>query len=111
MRQALRVPDSLARWGGEEFVIALKNTDISGAKVVAERILNEVRGLAIETPSGVIKLTISIGVATFDPQDSTETMIDRADRALYAAKAGGRDRMMVGPAMSELAQPRTKEAP
>ncbi len=111
LRQVLRVPDSLARWGGEEFVIALKSTDLAGAQVVAERILGEVRALAIETPSGVIKATLSIGVTAFDPQDSMETMIERADRALYAAKAGGRDRMVVAPIPSAPAPRPTKETP
>ena len=95
LRKQLRIPDSPARWGGEEFVVALKNTDGPGAAVVAERILNAIRALEIALPETTLRITASIGVATTLPGQSANAVIDRADRAMYAAKLGGRNRVCV----------------
>ena len=91
----LRVPDSPARWGGEEFVVALKNTDGPGAVVVGERILNAIRALEIPLPEKTLRITASIGVATAVPGESANAVIDRADQAMYAAKLEGRNRVRV----------------
>jgi two-component system cell cycle response regulator len=91
----LRTPDVAARWGGEEFVIALTSTDAAGAKVVAERLRLAVAELAICYESKVIPLSASFGVATLRPNESLESLVDRADRAMYTAKAGGRNRVVI----------------
>jgi diguanylate cyclase (GGDEF)-like protein len=92
----VRESDLLARYGGEEFTAILWQTDGVGARVVAERILHAIRALEIphaESPLG--RVTTSIGVAAAkalsiaDPQ----ALVKAADRALYAAKTGGRDRI------------------
>ncbi len=94
----VRENDLLARYGGEEFTAILYKTDASGAAVVAERVLNAIRALDIphaESPRG--RVTASIGVAgckaltLSDPQ----TLLKAADRALYAAKTAGRDRIHI----------------
>lgn len=102
-RQVLRRPtDLVARYGGEEFVILLPATDQAGAMQVAERLRRAVMAAAIAhaaTPGG--QLTISVGVAEARP-DVTEdpgTLFQEADRALYAAKRGGRNTVRAGPAV------------
>jgi len=93
-----RSGDHLARFGGEEFAIVLPNTDVSGAMELAEQVRLAVRAAAMvhEEAAGGI-LTVSIGCATASPQrDEDATMLlALADRALYQAKRGGRDRVEV----------------
>jgi diguanylate cyclase (GGDEF)-like protein len=110
----VRESDMLARYGGEEFTAILWQTDASGAAVVAERVLNAIRALDVphaESPLG--RVTASIGVAgckalaIADPQ----TLLKAADRALYAAKTAGRDRIHIdslGGAAATLAQPEAR---
>lgn len=84
----LRAPDVLARWGGEEFVVVLRHYTLADALVRAE----QVRAVVADTDfPGVGPVTISIGAAEFDPQTDLETWLDQADRAMYAAKAAGRN--------------------
>ena len=91
----LRRPDLLGRYGGEEFVALLPDTDPAQARLVAERIRASVSA-ASELPA----CSVSIGVATMTPSgdDRLDTLIDRADAGLYRAKALGRDRVEVDPA-------------
>ena len=91
----LRHSDVLARYGGEEFVIVAPETDRAGALQLAERVRSALRSSDIVLDSGVLRVTASFGVAFFDPRDERpEQIILRADRALYAAKAAGRDRVV-----------------
>ncbi|WP_272474353.1 sensor domain-containing diguanylate cyclase [Baekduia alba] len=82
----LRTTDILARWGGEEFALMLPGCDGAGAAALIERL----RGTL---PDGV---TFSAGVATSDGRTAPRALVDAADQALYLAKAGGRDRVVVG---------------
>jgi two-component system, cell cycle response regulator len=91
----LRTPDLAARWGGEEFVIALTNTDAAGAMVVGERLRLAVLGLTICHEGRPIPVSASFGVAALRPNESLESLVDRADRAMYTAKAGGRNRVVL----------------
>ena len=86
-RAALRAGDSLVRYGGEEFVIVLPACSLHEAEEVIER-------LRTVTPAGQ---TCSAGIAAWDGQEDPQRLIDRADAALYAAKAAGRDRTIVQP--------------
>jgi diguanylate cyclase (GGDEF)-like protein len=92
----LRPTDLLCRYGGEEFIVVLTHTEEAGARIAAERIRAAISKL--ETPAGnkVLRFTVSIGVATFVPKSTIEKVIECADQALYAAKAGGRDQVQVG---------------
>jgi diguanylate cyclase (GGDEF)-like protein len=92
MRAALRAGDSIYRVGGEEILVVLPGADEAGALEIAERLRHEVRE---RRPVGVT-VTVSIGVAVsgFGPVD-TDELVSCADTALYSAKAGGRDRVVV----------------
>ncbi|WP_404366884.1 diguanylate cyclase domain-containing protein [Marinobacter sp.] len=90
-----KATDLLARWGGEEFILVLTDTDGAGAEAVAERILEAVRKRAIphERSSAASYLTASIGIAE-KPAEAPfvyEELFNRADEALYQAKAAGRN--------------------
>jgi two-component system cell cycle response regulator len=91
----LRTPDIPARWGGEEFVIALPSTGAEGARGAAERVRHAVEQLKVEWASKQIPVTVSVGGATFRPGDSLDGLTDRADRAMYAAKVAGRNRITI----------------
>lgn len=97
LQRALARPgDLLARYGGEEFIALLHGTDNAGAAVVAERLRVVVETLRIEhpgSPFGVV--TVSVGIASAARDDATATagLIEAADRALYAAKRAGRNRL------------------
>lgn len=93
-RQALRVTDIVGRWGGEEFAIVLPEADEEGAALIAERIRRMMAERDMRAGEGIIHVTVSIGVATLSSTCSTlEMLIGRADRALYLAKQGGRNRV------------------
>jgi diguanylate cyclase (GGDEF)-like protein len=86
--QATRDEDSAYRYGGEEFVLLLPGTDLPGATQLAERVRRSVAERS--------ELTVSCGVATRLPGETSTATLQRADVALYAAKAAGRDRVEVG---------------
>jgi len=93
-----RANDFLARWGGEEFVILLPNTDIVGAAEVAESIRNNIENLKITTEEGEsTSITVSVGVNSVTPvaETSATDFMDNADRALYKAKELGRNRVEI----------------
>ena len=88
----LRRPDLLGRFGGEEFVLLLPETDQDEARTVAERILAKVA----EPREGLPTITVSIGATSNRPDEAAlDTLLARADRALYQAKAEGRARIAV----------------
>jgi diguanylate cyclase (GGDEF)-like protein/PAS domain S-box-containing protein len=99
--EARRPADLAARYGGEEFVLLLPNTEAAGCQMVGERVREGFRRLdiahAMNSPSK--RVTVSLGGATVWPsaeiQKKTSSLVDAADRALYAAKDGGRDRLMM----------------
>jgi diguanylate cyclase (GGDEF)-like protein len=89
----IRSSDALYRYGGEEFAIVLNGTDKDGALLLAERIRKNVESLRIESLKDV-RITLSLGVAILNQQDTTRTFFERADAALYEAKKGGRNRVV-----------------
>jgi diguanylate cyclase (GGDEF)-like protein len=87
----LRESDSFARWGGEEFMLLLPQTDLKGAEEVAERCRY---AFATSPIQGIGKVTASFGVVSYNKEDDTlEHLLKRADDALYQAKRQGRDRV------------------
>jgi diguanylate cyclase (GGDEF)-like protein len=88
---SIRKSDIAVRFGGEEIVVYLPGTALDGATEVAQRIREQVARAPLRFP-----ITVSVGIAAGDPmRDRPEQTFDRADQALYRAKAGGRDRVVV----------------
>jgi len=95
MRQALRATDVLARWGGEEFLLLLQDNTADKACDGLERV-RDIVGAAVLAPSNpALKPTFSAGLTRYHPGERLDACIERADRALYEAKAQGRDRTVV----------------
>ncbi|EIC29543.1 MULTISPECIES: GGDEF domain-containing protein [Methylomicrobium] len=95
IRDSLRSSDLLFRTGGEEFVILLSDTDIDGAKLLAERIRMSIENHTLVFDMHAIKVTVSLGVSALCKEDTAETFIKRADAAMYQAKRDGRNRVFV----------------
>jgi diguanylate cyclase (GGDEF)-like protein len=95
----VRKEDLVARLGGEEFVVLLWNEGVERTLITAERIRQIVESLNIYVDDQLIKVTVSGGVAVFQASDTLETVLRRADRALYAAKLAGRNRVMLEPSL------------
>ncbi len=93
MRDSTRVTDHIARYGGEEFVILLPRTDEEQAKMLAERLRKRIANHTFIIKGQPNSITSSIGVATYYPQEghTVSTFLDNVDKALYQAKANGRD--------------------
>ncbi|WP_185984218.1 diguanylate cyclase [Aureimonas mangrovi] len=92
LRASARVGDVVARFGGEEFVVALPDTHLEEGRGVAERILTNVRRRHIALPDAEFGMTVSIGIAHTRDGEAIAAALTRADAALYRAKAEGRDR-------------------
>jgi diguanylate cyclase (GGDEF)-like protein len=101
--QCLRESDLLSRFGGDEFAILLPETGAEGALEVAERIRETVAASAVDADGETVRATVSIGVATRDDAEGAgwEQLLKQADKALYDAKARGRNQVA---AWNELAE-------
>jgi diguanylate cyclase (GGDEF)-like protein len=94
----IRTTDKAARFGGEEFVVLLREIDQATALMLAERIRKAIEVTTIESDNGAIPATVSIGVALLDERDrDVQDMIARSDQGLYAAKKTGRNRVVLRP--------------
>ncbi|HEX9011480.1 MAG TPA: GGDEF domain-containing protein [Holophagaceae bacterium] len=97
LRNELRASDILARFGGEEFIACLPDTEQSDARVAAERIRSSLEGATLPAPEDegpVLRVTASIGVAASSGPESLDRLIERADQALYIAKNRGRNQVV-----------------
>ena len=97
LKSNIKGKDLAARYGGEEFVAILPSTDIAGAVIVAENIRKAIQAkelLKRSTNEKLGRITASFGVAAFRPSDTAASLIERADRCLYAAKHAGRNRVI-----------------
>lgn len=93
-RRCLRESDLPGRYGGEEFIILLEDTDLDGAKILAERLREEIGQLVFDSDQGQFQRTISMGIAMWpDDHAEIETLIDLADQALYHSKTSGRNQV------------------
>ncbi len=96
LQAAVRGSDLLARTGGEEFVVLMPGVDAAGAQVAAERLRTAVAGTPFRVSCGTLPLSVSVGVAPVrEAQGDPREALQRADRALYQAKAAGRDRVVM----------------
>jgi len=99
VQETMRVTDIVVRYGGEEFAVILPSTDVAGCRVFATRLRRRVENMEIVVNGIPIRITISVGVAGYDPtqkQLDKSMLINNADSALYKAKHNGRNRVEVG---------------
>lgn len=93
MLSCIRESDILFRYGGEEFCIALSNTNLAGAAKLAERIRRQLEILVVRAARTRVHVTASFGVATLGENDDAARLVEKADDSLYRAKALGRNRI------------------
>jgi diguanylate cyclase (GGDEF)-like protein len=92
LREQIRHPDTLGRYGGEEFLIVLPNSMLNAAVEQANRLCQHVRSMRIEYEGHTLSVTISMGVAQFRiAEENWEQLLHRADTAMYKAKNDGRN--------------------
>lgn len=100
VRRCLRDADIICRWGGEEFIILLKDTNSTGARRVAEKIRLLAEQHTYVFTGAALQVTVSLGLTELHPGDTLQSLIARADQALYSAKQNGRNRVC-----TEVAEP------
>jgi diguanylate cyclase len=93
IKKNVKGKDIVCRFGGEEFGVILPETSLGGALSVAENIRRYFAETPLEGAKPLGTLTVSIGAACYDPGESPEDLVSRADRALYHAKNAGRNRV------------------
>jgi diguanylate cyclase (GGDEF)-like protein len=95
-RRVIRNEDVFARYGGEEFALILRGITLEGAKAVGERLREHIAALSVMTDKGQLKVTVSVGCASFatTPEQTAEAIVQTADKRLYIAKHGGRNRVV-----------------
>ena len=86
--------DMLARWGGEEFLLLLYDTQPGAARPVLERVRQAVQERTVDVQGQPVRITVSIGVAAHTSSQSVAQLLDQADQALYRAKSDGRNRVV-----------------
>ncbi|SEQ38997.1 diguanylate cyclase [Devosia sp. YR412] len=105
LKSNIKGKDLAARYGGEEFVAILPSTDLEGAIIVAENIRKAIQAkelLKRSTNEKLGRITASFGIASYRSDDTTGSLIERADRCLYAAKRAGRNRVFSENQLGEL---------
>jgi diguanylate cyclase (GGDEF)-like protein len=93
-QELLRIGDLFGRWGGEEFMVLMPDTTLAQAVEVAQRIRTASSAMQVEDGKVRTSVTVSIGVAQFQLNESADALVVRADNALYAAKSAGRNRVV-----------------
>jgi len=97
LKRLVKGKDTAARFGGEEFAVVLPDTPTSGAMALAENIrraIADARLVRSDTREPLSQITVSIGVGSYRPGEEVNALFDRTDQALYAAKGGGRNRVV-----------------
>jgi diguanylate cyclase (GGDEF)-like protein len=96
VRGMLRIEDVFCRYGGEEFIIILRTTNLEAARQVAERVRRSIEAMVIDYEGHILHITVSLGCASLAdcPPDGPADLVAVVDRRLYAAKHGGRNRVV-----------------
>ncbi|MEC5341003.1 sensor domain-containing diguanylate cyclase [Brenneria populi] len=94
LQQSIRNSDRVCRWGGEEFVVMLDDCDMENALQRAEALRQDVEAMIVPFREETLQVTISCGVAEYRDKETLDTLINRADIALYQAKQQGRNRVI-----------------
>ncbi len=95
LADTLRMPDKVGRYGGEEFLIILPHTRLAGGRKIAERLRAAVSRWEFGVDAKKLKVTVSLGITQFRKGEDLEQLISRVDKALYEAKGGGRNLVVV----------------
>ena len=112
LRHAVRTDDVVCRMGGDEFLIICPDTPRAGAETIAESVWSGIRALRLPVGDDEWRGSISVGVAVRRPEmESIADLIKVADEAVYAAKEGGRDRVVVAASASRRRGPDSPRAP
>ena len=93
MESNTRPYDAVGRWGGEEFLVVVVNTHPEGLLSIAERFRALVKRTVIQRQLKPVSVTISVGAAMAEKNDTVESLVKRADQCLYRSKQDGRDRV------------------
>ncbi|MGE5677913.1 MAG: diguanylate cyclase domain-containing protein [Pseudomonadota bacterium] len=96
LRSAVSPEDCVARWGGEEFLLLLKNTEGNKAKEIMEKLRSSIENESLLEGNNRISITMTFGICQFDGTTSFENCIARADKALYQGKKSGRNKVVLG---------------
>lgn len=96
MKQAIREQDSLCRWGGEEFIFLLPETDLTGARTLAEKLRKTIAQTPLHFKQSRFEVTVTFGVTVCPPTEPLHDSIQRADNLLYQGKAAGRNQVVGG---------------
>src|SRR5262249_54700781 len=96
VRNFLRADDFVARYGGEEFAVLIADSDLTRVRPRADRVREAVASLGLRHTADSVPVSLSVGVSGLLPGGGADAWLNRADRALYAAKAAGGDRVEVG---------------
>jgi len=93
-REQMRNIDLIGRYGGDEFLVLLVETNLEAARIVAERIRSHVAEAPVDTDIGQLNITVSVGITALEKDTSNlDALLNRADKAMYAAKKTGRNRV------------------
>ncbi len=112
IKSSVRISDTAARLGGEEFLLLLTDTELKQALIIAERLKQQASQLRTRWSGEKIAFTISIGVAQISEKtESVAAIMERVDSALYAAKSAGRNRVVVGHPVSGSIRPHSTPTP
>ena len=95
LKESVRESDLMARWGGEEFIVALIDTGVEDAYAIAEKIRENIENDAVLHQMANRTVTASFGLTGFILNDTIDTLLKRVDDALYEAKAGGKNKIAV----------------
>ena len=93
IKEAVRDPDMVFRYGGEEFVVLLNKLDVENAFKVAEKVRGQIEAHHLKNKAALLKVTASIGLSCFKEGDTEASIFERADKALYQGKQNGRNRV------------------
>jgi diguanylate cyclase (GGDEF)-like protein/PAS domain S-box-containing protein len=93
---SLRSFDMVSRWGGEEFVVMVENVDEQQTRNVAQKVRAMIQQSSLDYGAEIIRVTVSVGATAARPDDSMDTLIDRADKLMYLSKKDGRNRVTFG---------------
>ena len=93
IKGSLRGFDVVGRYGGEEFMLILHKADLANARMVAERIRSRIAATPIDLQDALLDVTISMGVAMAQTDEDVNSLVERADKALYNAKENGRNQV------------------